>query len=272
MSLITITSGIGCGDAHVARRLSEIFQFEVYDDKRIQEEALALGISPEELDEFNKKAPGLLDRLLRLKPQTYLELMESVIYNISGKDDGVILGHGAAFLLRDFGCAFHVLIHSSISSRVDYLVAQHEMTADAARKLIEKTDDERRGFMRYAFRMDWDDPSLYDVVINRDKLGLEGAIQLITAGREVDAIQACSLASLESMERLSLAKRVEAAIIKNCLNPGNYHVFVPEEGIVYLTGIINPLESKDKLIDYVKAVPGVKEVSTDLQTERIHDI
>jgi cytidylate kinase len=245
---------------------------EVYDDKRIQEEALAMGIPPEELKEFNQKAPGLLDRLLRLKPQTYLQLMESVIYSISGKDDGVILGHGAPFLLRDFGCAFHVFIHSSPSSRIDCLMAEQGMTAEGARKLIEKSDDERRGFMRYAFRMDWDDPSLYDVVINRDKLGLEGAIRMITVAHELDTIKACSLASLESMERLSLAKRVEAAITKHCLNPGNYDVFVPENGIVHLSGIINPLESKDKLIECVKAVPGVTHVHTDLQTERIHDI
>jgi cytidylate kinase len=272
MSLITITSGIGCGEIQVARRLSEMLNLEVYDDKKIQEEALTLGVSPEELREFNQKAPGLLDRLLRLKPQTYLQLMESVIYNISGKDDGVILGHGASFLLRDFGCAFHVLIHASTQSRVDYLAAEQGITPEAAGKLIEKSDDERRGFMRYAFRMDWDNPSLYDVIINVDKLGQEGAVKLITAAREVDAIKACSLASLESMERLSLAKRVEAAIIKNCLNPGNYNVFVPEAGLVHISGIINPLESKDKLIDCIKEVSGVREVSTDIQTEKIHDI
>ncbi len=272
MSLITITSGIGCGATEVARRLHEKLHLEVYDDEKLQEEALAMGISPEELKGFNEKAPGLFNRLLRLKPQTYLEVMEAVIYNISGKDEAIILGHGASFLLRDFGCAFHVRIHSSEPSRIDSLVTEQGFSTEAARKSIYKSDDERRGFMRFAFRMDWDDPSLYDIIINRDKLGAEGAAQLITAARDVDAIKECSLAALESMERLSLAKKVEAVIIKNCLNPGNYHVSVPEAGIVHLSGIINPLESKDQLIDYVKAVPGVKEVSTDIQTERIHDV
>jgi hypothetical protein len=120
--------------------------------------------------------------------------------------------------------------------------------------------------------MNWDDPSLYDLIINTDKIGVDGAAEMIIAARDVDAIKECSLAALESMERLSLAKRVEAELIKNVLNPGNYNVFIPEAGIVHLSGIINPLESKDKLIGYVKGVSGVKEVIADLQTERIHDI
>ena len=272
MSLITITSGIGCGAPEIARLLNEKLNLEVYDDGKLQEEALSMGISREELKDFNEKAPGLFNRLFRLKPQTYLEVMEAVIYKISGKDDAVILGYGASFLLRDFGCAFHVRIYASEPSRIEYLVAQQGFSTEAAKKLIDKSDDERNGFMRFAFRMNWDDPSLYDLIINTDKIGVDGAAEMIIAARDVDAIKECSLAALESMERLSLAKRVEAELIKNVLNPGNYNVFIPEAGIVHLSGIINPLESKDKLIGYVKAVSGVKEVITDLQTERIHDI
>jgi len=272
MSLITITSGIGCSENTVARILGEKLGLAVFDDQKLQDEALEMGISSEDIKDFDEKAPSLFSRLLTFKPQTYLELMAAVIYKISGKGDAIIAGHGASFLLRDFGCAFHVRLHSSKSSRIQHLVDEQGMSPDAAKKLMQKNDDEQKGFLRFAYRMDWDDNSLYDLVINRDKLGVEGTVILIVAARDVEQIKECSLSAMESMKQLSLGKRVEAAIIKDCVNPGNYHVTVPEPGVVRLTGIINPLESKDRLIELVKAIPGVKKLIMAIEPERIHDI
>jgi len=272
MSLITLTSGIGCGVIDIARLLGEKLGLALYDDDRLQEEAVAMGISSDELQSLDEKIPGLFNRLLRMKPDTYLEVMEALIYKIAGKDEAIILGHGAPFLLRDFGCALHVRVYSSESSRVDTLVNEQRLTPDAARKLIQKSDDDRKGFMHFAFHMDWDDPALYDVIINRDKLGTEGAIDLIVAATDTESISTCSLGALETMERMALAKQVEAAVIKNFIHPEHFHVEVPEAGVVYLTGMINPLESKDKLVDIIKAVPGVREVKGQLTSEKIHDV
>lgn len=272
MALITITSGIGCGEMDIARLLKDKLGMEIFDDHRLQEVAVSMGVSSDELTGLDEKAPGLFSRLMKMKPQIYLDVLEAVVYQVSGQDEAIILGHGAPFLLRDFGCALHVCLYSSESFRIESLVDELDISPEGAKKLIAKSDNERSGFMQYAFRMDWKDPSLFDVIINRDKLGTEGAAQLIMAARATESISECSLTALDAMERLSLTKKVEAAIIKNCVKPENYHVSIEKEGIVLLSGIINPLESKEKLIDIIKAVPGVKEVRGHLGVERIHDI
>jgi hypothetical protein len=94
MSLITITRSIGCEGALIARRVSDELKLDLYDDKRIQEEAIKMGI-PEDLKSLDEKAPGLFDRLLTHKPSLYLDLMESVVYKVSQQGQGVILDHGA---------------------------------------------------------------------------------------------------------------------------------------------------------------------------------
>jgi len=104
--------------------------------------------------------------------------MESVIYEVSRSGNGIILGHGSQLLLRDFGCALHVLILASEDYRIKQVMANHGLSEKAAEKMIAKSDSERRGFMRFAFKMDLDDMSLYDLVINPEKLGIEGAGRL----------------------------------------------------------------------------------------------
>ncbi len=272
MSLISITSGIGCGEMAVARLVTDGLKLELYDDQRLQEEAIKMGISSEDLKSLDEKAPGLFSRLLSHKPQTYLDLMDAVVYEVARRGEGIILGHGAQMLLRDFGCALHVRIYASEPFRIQHLMDRQGMSREAAEKMIHKSDSDRSGFLQFAFHMDWNDPSLYDLIINGDKLAKDSAARLIMEAAQSGEVKACSIAALDAMERLSLLKRVQAAIMKNSLNPLDFHVEVPEKGVVQITGSINPLESKDRLLEAVKAVPGVSDVRSDIVVERIHDI
>jgi hypothetical protein len=49
MSLITITSGIGCGEMRIARRVADGLDLKLYDDQRLQEKAVEMGLSLEDL-------------------------------------------------------------------------------------------------------------------------------------------------------------------------------------------------------------------------------
>jgi EAL domain-containing protein (putative c-di-GMP-specific phosphodiesterase class I) len=108
--------------------------------------------------------------------------------------------------------------------------------------------------------MDLNDISLYDSIINVDKIGLDSAAAQIIAMAKTRQIQECSLSALEAMEKLSLLKRVEAAILKNNINPQELVFEVPETGVVKMTGLINPMRTIGGVLEIVRAVPGVKEV------------
>ena len=104
MSLVTITQTIGCNGLAIARRIAEGLGIELYDDSRLREEAIRMGFHEEKLKGFQEKAPDWFDRILGGKPEMYLELMESVVYEAARRGEGVILGHGSQMLLHDFGC------------------------------------------------------------------------------------------------------------------------------------------------------------------------
>ena len=272
MSLITITSGIGSGSMTIAQLVSDELKLDLYDDQRLQQEAVDTGISSEEVKDLDQKAPGLFNRILSHKPQVYLDLMEALVYEVARRGHGIILGHGSQFLLRDFGCGLHVHIFSSEPSRIQRLMDQQGISRDAAEKIIYKSDSERKGFLQFAFHMDWNDPSLYDLIINQDKMGTDSAAKLITDVAQSQQIKACSLTALYTMERLSLLKKVEAAILKNKISSQGFHIDVPERGVVQITGSLNPLESESGLLEVVKGVPGVLEVRSEVVVPELHDI
>lgn len=272
MALITLTSGIGCEEMTIARSIADKLKLQLYDDQTLQKRASQMGLASEDVRGFDEKAPGLFDRLLRRKPDLYLDLLGALVYEIGKQGEGIIFGHGAQFLLADFECALHVRIFSSEPSRIGHLMDLHGMSYEAAEKVISKSDNERRGFLQFAFHRDWNDPSLYDLIINRDKLGTDSAATLITEVAHSQAIKACSITALDSMERMSLLKMVEAGILKNNISSVDLHLEVPEKGVVHITGSINPLESESNLLGVVRSVPGVKEVKSEVVTPDLHDI
>lgn len=264
MSLITISQSLGSGGMPVAKQVAEGLNLELYDDQRLQQEAIKMGISHEELKSLDEKAPGLLDRIWGSRPEVYLDLMESVVYAVAQRGEGIIIGHGSQLLLRDFGCALHVLIYASPLSRLQRIMSEHDVSREVAEKLMEKSDHEREGFMRYAFHMDGNDPSLYDLVLNTEKVGTEGAAKLIMEAARSEAIKECSIKALETMERLALGKKIRAELLRNNFDLTLLHIEVGEKGRVYLRGLTKTEQRQRRLIDLVRQVPGVTDVESEL--------
>jgi cytidylate kinase len=269
MSLITISESIGCGGKAIASLVAGELKLELYDDPRLEEEAIQLGIKPKDAKGLDEKAPGLFSRIFSDKPQVYLDLLQGVVYEVAKRGHGIILGHGSQILLRDFGCALHVRIYGSESSRIEYLMKGRGLSREATEKLIHKTDNEQRGFLQFAFHMNWNDPCLYDLVINRDKLSADLATKLIIEAARSQEIEDCSKTALESMERLSLSRRVDAAILESNLgrdvfSRDMFHIEVPEKGVVHITGATHMQGAEERLLKVVKSVPGVTEVRSEV--------
>jgi len=264
MSLITITRGIGTGGAAVARQVAEALDIPLYDDDRLQQEALRMGIRSGDLKSMNEKAPGLFDRVLSSRPGIYVEFMEAVVLEAARTGKGVILGHGSQILLRDFGCALHVLVLADTATRVERLSSQRGIRREVAEKLIQKSDSQQRGFFRFAFHRNLADPSLYDLVVNTEKMGLDLSARLIVEAARSDQVSTCGLSALLAMERLSRVKSIEAILQKQNLNLNMVHIEVEDNGNARVSGAVPNKEDRRRLIAAMKEVPKDLHVEVDV--------
>jgi cytidylate kinase len=260
MPLLTITHCAGCRGAEIARRVADTLETALFDDSALQALALEKGILARDLENYSERAPGLLDRLLSRRPQLFLDFLQSVIYEVSRRGEGVIVGHGSQVLLRDFGCAFHVRIQAPETVRAETLAAAQGLAPDDALRLVRKMDAAARDFIRYAHRLDLNDPSLYDLVINTGKLGAETAAHLIAETFRSNDISTCGLDALEAMERHALEKKIHAVLLENGISLFTLDIGVPENGIVHVSGLANSLDEQDRIPSLVRKVPGVTAV------------
>src|SRR5690606_10526655 len=153
------------------------------------------------------------------KPSVDLERMSSVVYELAKKGEAVFLGGGTHMLLKAVDCALHVQIIAPREQRIQNLVRWRVNADDAPRRLDQGVHD-RGAFLKFAFGVDWDDCSLYDLTVNLDKLSVALAADTIARVAGSSEIKACSIEAMTAIELMALSNRAEAALTEAGLSYG----------------------------------------------------
>ena len=262
MHFITFSRKMGANGTAIAKQVAEKMGYRFYDTEAIENAAREMGFL-KNVKEIDEKAPSLFQRLFSHKPAIELDRLNSVVYELAGRGDAVFLGRGGQILLRDFNCALHVRVTASPEKRIQNLI-ERGITQEAASKAIEDSDHERSSFIRFAFKADWENDKLYDIVLNMDKVTVKLAVETILTMARSDEIKACSVDAMKSLEMMGLQTRAEAALIEAGLTygpAGTYiQVQVEEPGKVHLTGRVDSDVTKKRAQEIVLKVKGAGSV------------
>jgi len=267
MHFITFSRKMGTNGTEIARHVAEKLRYHFYDTEAIENTAREMGFL-ESVKEIDERVPSLFQRIFSHRPAIDLDHLNSVIYELAGRGDAVFLGRGGQVLLRDFNCALHIRVTASLEKRIQNLV-ERGIYREVASKTIEDSDHERSAFVRFAFKLDWDNEELYDIVLNMDKVSVKLAVDTILTMARSDEIKACSVDAMKSLEVMGLANRAEAALIEAGLTYGPagayVSVIVEEPGRVRLLGMVDDKTSKTRAEKIVKNVKGVESIENQIR-------
>lgn len=131
-------------------------------------------------------SPALPSFAVTLKD--YADMVGMVIRHLALEGNVVIAGRGGQVLLRDMPGTLHVQVVAPFEHRVTVLAQREGITKEEATKKIKASDQTRRDYLRTYHRVDWLDPTLYDLVINTYKIPSSLAAEMIVhACRELSA-------------------------------------------------------------------------------------
>lgn len=115
------------------------------------------------------------------KASDYRELVRQVIREYAEMGDVVIVGRGGQVLLRDFAGVLRVRICASEAVRIPRIMERLKVDAEEAERQVRQSDRERARYHKHFYGVDWQDPTLYDLMLNTDRLTLDKATELVMA-------------------------------------------------------------------------------------------
>ena len=91
----------------------------------------------------------------------------------------MIIGRAGQAILADRPDVLHVRLCAPVKIRAHRIAKQHSITLRGAFAQVRASDNYRRKFLRKYYKIDWNDPTMYHLVINTARISTNQASELI---------------------------------------------------------------------------------------------
>jgi cytidylate kinase len=262
MSVVTVSRGSFSGGKTLAECLAAKLGYRCVGRETIVERAAAGGASHEELLAALLKPPGFLERFQH-KRYLYLALFQAALAEEVKNGNVVYHGNAGHLMLKDATPVLRIRIIAPIEKRLAMLHERLKLTGGEALDYIRKVDEGRKKWTQYLYGVNWEDPALYDLVVNLEHMDIDEACEVINAlARTRRCFQFTPECQIE-MEDLAVASRVRATL---AVNPSTSHLEVEtsaRNGHVSIRGKVTEIGELDAVKQIAMAVPGVAGLNID---------
>jgi cytidylate kinase len=109
----------------------------------------------------------------------YVELLNLIMPKIAKEGNAVIIGRGGQYILRDFKDTYHILLIAKEEDRIKYIENDYRVSRARTIQILKRMAKRRANLYSYFGKKDYDDPKLYDLVMNMSLLSIDKAEELI---------------------------------------------------------------------------------------------
>ena len=125
----------------------------------------------------------------KVNDERYITAITSVIVDESKTGNVVLIGRAGNVILNDLPTALHVWVVAFEESRIQEIARRENLSEQEAKKFIKYHEEGRAAYYRKFHKVEPDDPTLYHLVLNTNKLGTEHSAQIIAdAARAMDRV------------------------------------------------------------------------------------
>jgi cytidylate kinase len=199
MSVITISRQFGAGGKTLGRRLADTLGYFYADEDIIERAVVEIYVSSDGreiietepvdklrkfISKLNPFGTSLMELPLSDKERyidgfKYFELLKLIIPKIARDGNAVIVGRGGQYILHDFENTYHILLIANEEDKIKFIVDHYRVSRTRAVQMIKRMNKRRANLYSFFRKKDYDDPKLYDLILNISLLSIDKAEELI---------------------------------------------------------------------------------------------
>lgn len=263
MAIIAISRSTLKGGKTLAERVAEKTGQPVFSREMVLEKVVkAYGIGIGDLEETILKPPSFWQQVPG-KRISFIKCFTAVLLEMAQGNDFIYHGQAGHLLLEGIGHVMRVRVVADMAYRINAAMEQFGLDEDEAIAHIRQVDKERNDWMQFFYGLNWEDPSLYDIVINLEKVSLETAYRTIITLLEQPDFKSTA-ESEKALNDLTLRTRVWAELAKNeTTRSASLHV-AADDGRVIVSGSVGSSKVVNAVLDTARRVAGVEQLTNDV--------
>lgn len=190
--VVTIGRSYGAGGRSVGKLVAQQLGVPYYDSELLEQAAVNSGLSQKFLESVDEKSanaklgalyryPGFHFNPGAAPEQSAAQAQQEIIEQVARDGSCVIVGRRADQILKGHGELFRVFVTAPVASRAARVSQRENLSPSDSEQLVKKVDRERAAYYNQYGGQPWGDAGTYDLCVDTDRLGLEGAAALIVA-------------------------------------------------------------------------------------------
>ncbi len=193
---VTVSREMGSGGTYIGFEVAKALGFSYVDREILRRAASLLKRDPAFLEEYEGRSSGFIENFLRTfayaTPEAYtlkeppvydrdLFILESkIIREIVHEHDGVIMGRGGFFVLKDRPKTIHLFIHAPREYRIKRMMkADSTASLREAQERVDESDRTRTRFIRDMVGTEWTDARNYHLCVDPSIVGLSESLRMV---------------------------------------------------------------------------------------------
>ena len=195
--ILTVSRLYGSGGSEVAALVAKQLGWSLLDNEVVDAVASRLGLSTAEVQAREERVPSLVERLAsamtmgsqewmtpvaaakRPTDDQLLEVTRHIIQEAIARGPVVVVGRGAPAMLAERTDALHVFCYAPRKALIARTMKRDRLDAEAAARVVDDINREREQWVRLHWEREWRAQDNYDLSVNTERLGIEGAADLV---------------------------------------------------------------------------------------------
>jgi CMP/dCMP kinase len=194
---LTISRLYGSGGSEVAALVAKKLGWSLLDNAVVDAVAARMGLTVAEVRDREERVPSLVERLTsamamgsqewaspiaeakRPTDEQLIEVTRHIIEEAIARGPLVVVGRGTQEMLAAREDTLHVFCYAPRKALIARTIKREGVSAEEATRLVDNTNKDRDQWVRLHWERDRRAHENYDLSVNTERLGIEGAADLI---------------------------------------------------------------------------------------------
>jgi cytidylate kinase len=199
VATLTISRLYGSGGSEVAALVAKKLGWSLLDNAVVDAVAARMGLTVAEVRDREERVPSLVERLTsamamgsqewaspiaeakRPTDEQLIEVTRHIIEEAIARGPLVVVGRGTQEMLAEREDTLHVFCYAPRKALIARTMKREELNAEEAARLVDSTNRDRDQWVRLHWERDRRAHENYDLSVNTERLGIEGAADLIVS-------------------------------------------------------------------------------------------
>ncbi|MCL2138158.1 MAG: cytidylate kinase family protein [Treponema sp.] len=267
MAIITISRELAALGDETARELTKQLGYRFVDKEALEEQIRSFGINGQKLKIFDERKPSLLAAFSHDKDK-YLHYLKTAIFIEAEQGNCVFIGRGAGMVFANMPGHISLFLTAPLHTRIERVKNYFHCDEHKAKQIIERSDQDRAGFHKYYFGIDWREPENYHLSINTGIFNPSAVAEIIKSLKDRIFTEEAEAMNNICLKEYSIEQRIRHKVLYERCIPIRFFDMNVSNDVVTMYGIANSQVLIDTALEAAREAAHDARIVSEIQIVR----